>query len=291
LKEMLTNKESEKYVDVAALFNVHVADPKPMVRKAAVTVFDAMIPFLIEKVGLTRQEAVDFFDIRECAQRTQDESVMVRKAACGALCKLLQLCPESDAVLQMWSLFVLPLVQDSEQSVSEKGLDEVERFVFQPLADWGQQEQVELGEDGIFKLLAAIGANSDALEFLLRSWRFSIKRAEAGTRPGVTGFLDAIRRAVDLVHVSSESPSSAIHCGMALWSLAEEAASVDAENIPARSALAAAWPSGPWRRRPRASTRRTSRPGASSTPGAAARTARRTSASCSSRCASCASFR
>jgi len=242
LKEMLTNKESEKYVDVAALFNVHVADPKPMVRKAAVTVFDAMIPFLIEKVGLTRQEAVDFFDIRECAQRTQDESVMVRKAACGALCKLLQLCPESDAVLQMWSLFVLPLVQDSEQSVSEKGLDEVERFVFQPLADWGQQEQVELGEDGIFKLLAAIGANSDALEFLLRSWRFSIKRAEAGTRPGVTGFLDAIRRAVDLVHVSSESPSSAIHCGMALWSLAEEAASVDAENIPARSALDA------WRR-------------------------------------------
>merc|ERR1719335_1063244 len=201
-----------------------------------------MIPFLIQKVGLTPREAVDFFDIRECAQRTQDESVMVRKAACGALCKLLQLCPESDAVLQMWSLFVLPLVQDSEQSVSEKGLDEVERFVFQPLADWGQQEQVELGEDGIFKLLAAIGANSDALEFLLRSWRFSIKRAEAGTRPGVTGFLDAIRRAVDLVHVSSESPSSAIHCGMALWSLAEEAASVDAENIPARSALDA------WRR-------------------------------------------
>ena len=52
LKEMLTNKESEKYVDVAALFNVHVADPKPMVRKAAVTVFDAMIPFLIEKVRI-----------------------------------------------------------------------------------------------------------------------------------------------------------------------------------------------------------------------------------------------
>ena len=52
MKEMLTNKESEKYVDVAALFNVHVADPKPMVRKAAVTVFDAMIPFLIEKVRI-----------------------------------------------------------------------------------------------------------------------------------------------------------------------------------------------------------------------------------------------
>ena len=43
--------------------------------------FESRLP----QVGLTRQEAVDFFDIRECAQRTQDESVMVTSGGAAEL--------------------------------------------------------------------------------------------------------------------------------------------------------------------------------------------------------------
>jgi hypothetical protein len=239
LKDMLTNRDSEKFVDVAALFEVHVADPKPMVRKAAVAVFEAMIPFLINKVGLSQEDASVFFDIRICASRTADESVMVRKAACGAMCKVLTLCSECPHVLAAWGQYVLPLVQDPEQSVADRGLDEVERHVFNPLADWFKTHN-QLDQVGVFLLLAHIGGNSDALEYLLRAWRLSYKRSEAKANVAAQlPVLEAIRRAVELVHVSAESPPSAIHCGMSLWSLAEEAVAVDKANLNPEVALKA----------------------------------------------------
>jgi len=224
--EMITDRDSSKFVDVALYFKCHVQDQKPMVRKAALAVFDNLLSFLARKVGLPCSEVANFFCIKTLAQRTQDEALSVRKAALNSLCKLLHVCPDIVEVQRVWAQSVLPLVADTEQSVQDRVLDEVEKFIVNPLIAFGRENHPSLPEVGVFSILAEIGGDSDTLEFMSRVWRLWWKRT--GTKASI---IKGLNRALGQVDVKPDSPASSIHCAMALWSLAEETVSIEKYSV------------------------------------------------------------
>ena len=111
---------------LGAVLQARCIDEKPAVRRAALLVLEAWV-----KASGTRTSSSMLGMIE---QRCQDTAPSIRKQAAKTLCALLQFEPQSASVRAAWLAGVLPLLRDSESSVSETALDALHEVVLQPLA-------------------------------------------------------------------------------------------------------------------------------------------------------------
>lgn len=213
-----------QYLNLPGMFRVAAVDEKPMVRRASLTFFDAVVPLLADPLALNNDELASFFDVRMLASLSADESIMVRKSAVSSLALLLRTCPQA-SVCQLWVQNVLPLVLDVEASVAERALDELEATVLNPLAEHAEVRVGKLSKCEVAGLPAVLDyLDSEAIEYLQRGLRQLAKRNE-GKLP--QRFVDSL---VLLVKECTR-PLPLQEWPLAVWSMLEEVTSIDASTI------------------------------------------------------------
>lgn len=212
----LLKELAKDHTGLAQLFRNAAADEKPMVRKAALSFFDVLLPLLQSPVGLEGESLVNFFQVDLIGSLSADESILVRKGSVSSLALLLRSCP-SQRACDIWVQNVLPLLLDVEQTVSERALDELEAAVLNPLND--QEESSDVG--GPLKALPGVllRLDSEATEYLQRGLRRLAKRNEDKLPPC---FVNSLIRVVK----QCLRPLPLPEWPHAIWSMLEEVAHI-----------------------------------------------------------------
>mmetsp|Transcript_72508 Transcript_72508/g.143768 ORF Transcript_72508/g.143768 Transcript_72508/m.143768 type:complete len:1574 (+) Transcript_72508:42-4763(+) len=207
-----------QYLNLPGMFRAAAADEKPTVRRASLTLFDAVVPLLCDPMGLSDEQVALFFDGKVLASLSADESIMVRKAAISSLALLLRTCPFAKTVCQLWVQNVLPLVLDVETSVVERALDELEATVLNPIAE----STTCMRAKNEVALLPAVlqQLDSEATEYLQRGLKLLAVRNE-GKLP--RKFVGALFQWVQ----ECMRPLPLQAWPLAVWSMLEEVTSID----------------------------------------------------------------
>mmetsp|Transcript_90837 Transcript_90837/g.265922 ORF Transcript_90837/g.265922 Transcript_90837/m.265922 type:complete len:1504 (+) Transcript_90837:65-4576(+) len=202
LQRIAVDQADPQYIDLPGMFSAAAADEKPIARRAALNLFDAVVVILREPLGLDAEGLAAFFDVNVLASLSADDSILVRKSCVSSLALLLRTCPRP-RVCEIWVKNVLPLVLDVEQSVAERALDELEAAVLNPLAEAG----------GLPEVLGNL--DSEAVEYLQRGLKQLSKRNE-GKLP--QRFVDSLVRVVQ----DCSKPRPLREWPLAVWSMLEE---------------------------------------------------------------------
>jgi len=207
-----------QYLNLPGLFHAAAADEKPTVRRASLTIFDAVVPLLHDPLGLSDEQVASFFDVKVLASLSADESIMVRKAAISSLALLLRTCPLAKTVGQLWVQNVLPLVLDVESSVVERALDELEATVLNPIAESTANRRAESEVASLPAVLEQL--DSEATEYLQRGLKLLAVRND-GKLP--RKFVGALVQWVQ----ECLRPLPLQAWPLAVWSMLEEVTSID----------------------------------------------------------------
>jgi len=223
-----------QYIDLPGMFAAAAADEKPIARRAALNLFDAVVVILREPLGLDADKLAEFFDVNVLASLSADESILVRKSCISSLALLLRTCPEP-RLCGIWVKNVLPLVLDVELSVVERALDELEAAVLNPLAESAQARagKHKGGEAG--GLPAVLGnLDSEAVEYLQRGLGQLAKRND-GRLP--QRFVDS------LIYMVQDclTPLPLREWPMAVWSMLEEVTSIEPAGSISFDLILNAW--------------------------------------------------
>jgi len=229
LRSIALEFQHPQYVDLAGLFKAAAKDEKPMVRRAALHLFDAVLPLLRSPLRLDENNASVFFDVNAIEGLATDESILVRRASVGSLALLLQTCP-SPPICDLWVRNILPMALDVEASVTERALDELEASVLSPLA-----EHTDGSNKGASLPPVLDSLNSEATEYLQRGLRLLMKR-NGGCMPArfVSSLLTLVRRCLRPPRPLHEWP-------VAVWSMLEEITSVGSVGAVEFKLILDAW--------------------------------------------------
>ena len=115
---------------LSELLCLRARDEKGGVRRAALGALEA--------VALATG-AVSPADMAAAAGGCSDALLSVRKAAHGALCRLLAAHPDAPGLASTWLTHALPLVGDAEPGVCEPALDAAEQLLLGGIAAWGKR--------------------------------------------------------------------------------------------------------------------------------------------------------
>ena len=115
---------------LSELLCLRARDEKGGVRRAALGALEA--------VALATG-AVSPADMAAAAGGCSDSLLSVRKAAHGALCRLLAAHPDAPGLAATWLTHALPLVGDAEPGVCEPALDAAEQLLLGGIAAWGKR--------------------------------------------------------------------------------------------------------------------------------------------------------
>ena len=134
-------------------------DEKPSVRRAAVSVFDQIVPI----TGLTCELA------SVLALLTMDESLMVRKASVASIASI---SPDQTLWGSLWCNSVLPLVTDVEATVVEKVVESFEQCLLLPIV-------AKTASPSLLRLLESMNENWEHSEYAKRALRQVVRKGDA----------------------------------------------------------------------------------------------------------------
>jgi condensin-2 complex subunit D3 len=141
--------------ELGALLRLRCADEKGGVRRAALAALEAVA---LATHALPRD------DVAALAAACGDALLSVRRAAHGALCRLLAAQPDAPGLAHAWLTAALPLTADTEPSVSDRALDALDDMLLAGLAAAGKRGAAAVGAAAVADaLLRALADAHDAL--------------------------------------------------------------------------------------------------------------------------------
>lgn len=144
----------------------------------AVPVFEGCtLAEMYEAAGKAMQtppsRCIGAYALQMLATKCDDESVLVRKTALGALTDLLELEPSTPCVQQAWLAGVLPIVMSTEATEAILAAECFTRCVVQPLVS---ADDAEMGT--VWPLLASVRQSSDLAACVSSCLQLGLKVAE-----------------------------------------------------------------------------------------------------------------
>mmetsp|Transcript_34803 Transcript_34803/g.75882 ORF Transcript_34803/g.75882 Transcript_34803/m.75882 type:complete len:1483 (+) Transcript_34803:46-4494(+) len=234
LEALMADSSHAHYVDLKSLFRLAATDEKPMVRRASLGFFDALLPVLQGSTRFDEKAIAHFFELELVGSLSADESVLVRKASVSSMALLLRSCP-IPAVCQLWISSVLPLLLDVEQTVVERALDELEAAVLNPLSEHAAACAKDPSKSPVAGLPPVLGSlDSDAMEYLQRGLRALSKRNE-GKLP--SRLVEALIQMV----TQCLRPLPLAEWPLAAWSMLEEITAFDGVSPVSFDLVLSAW--------------------------------------------------
>eukprot|EP00929_Paragymnodinium_shiwhaense_P083575 TRINITY_DN44596_c0_g1_i2.p1 TRINITY_DN44596_c0_g1~~TRINITY_DN44596_c0_g1_i2.p1 ORF type:complete len:1459 (+),score=297.27 TRINITY_DN44596_c0_g1_i2:49-4425(+) len=224
-QQLLQDRDDPAFLDTAFMFRIFASDERAVVRKAALSFFDTMVPLLRSQLGIANSDALaSFFDVRLVSGFAADEAVLVRKAAVSSLSLLLRTCgrPAGTLAPSLWAAGVLPLVLDAEASVAEASLKELETAILDPISEYGRGRGHD--PEGRLELPCVLNRlDSESTEYLQRGLSKLAKRGGGKLPPR---FVDGLARvARDALERRQQWP-------VAIWAMLEEVTCLEPSAVP-----------------------------------------------------------
>jgi condensin-2 complex subunit D3 len=197
--------------ELGALLRLRCGDEKGGVRRAALAALEAV-------ALATHATCRD--DVAACAAACGDALLSVRRAAHGALCRLLAAQPDAPGLAHAWLTAALPLAADTEPSVAERALDALDDMLLAGLVAAGKRGAAASGAaavgDALLRALAdapaALPPLADAVSALARRGRIkpaALTALQARLRGVSPGARDAAGAWALLAELAEASPAAA----------------------------------------------------------------------------------
>lgn len=121
---------------ITAIIRIRSADPRPLVRKAAIEALEGVFSMAFEPANAgtgslpwTPEDLQVFYD------GCMDAAVSIRKTAMGSLTRLLSAYPDDPDLNNVWLGAVFPLTKDPELTVQDEAFKNIDKLILQRVKD------------------------------------------------------------------------------------------------------------------------------------------------------------
>jgi len=165
------------------------------------------------KVSIAPSAVLGLYCLQSISSAASDASILVRRQALSSFHSLLIAEPEQPALQSLWLATVLPLVLDSEQSISSKSVECVREALINELLLWHAIEKESSGQEKpsllVWKLLDSCASDADLSRCLSQAVQMMNRGVGGGELPLeklIISLLHGAKASEELERVDQLSP-------------------------------------------------------------------------------------